>query len=167
MTDQEIRTAQEDLASAFRSDPDTAFSTIGAEASISDGLACRVTDGTNVTQVDMPVGFGGTATGPSPGFHARAAVASCTAIGIKSAAARAGLALEQVSVRVEMNFDDGAIFGMGSNTAAPMSTKLLIRVKSDCSDEELNTLVTEALEADPYFLALRDPQTVTSEIEII
>ena len=56
---------------------------------------------------------------------------------------------------------------MGSNTAAPMSTKLLIRVKSDCSDEELNTLVTEALEADPYFLALRDPQTVTSEIEII
>jgi uncharacterized OsmC-like protein len=124
-----------------------------------------VTDGTNVAQVDMPVGFGGTATGPSPGFHARAAVASCTAIGIKSAAARAGLTLEQVNVRVEMDFDDGAIFGMGSNTAAPISTKLLISLKSDCSDEELNTLVTEALEADPYFLALRDRQTVTSEIE--
>ena len=165
MTDQEIRTAQEDVASSFRSDPDSAFSIIGAEASISDGLACRVTDGTNIAQVDMPVGFGGTATGPSPGFHARAAVASCIAIGIKSEAARAGLALEQVNVRVEMDFDDSAIFGMGSNTAAPLETRIAIAVKSNCSDEELSALVNEALEVDPYFLALRDPQTVTSEIE--
>jgi hypothetical protein len=29
----------------------------------------------------------------------------------------------------------------------------------------LSALVNEALEVDPYFLALRDPQTVTSEIE--
>ena len=61
----------------------------------------------------MPIAFGGAATGPSPGFHARAAVASCAAIGIKSAAARAGLALEQVNVRVEMDFDDRAIFWYG------------------------------------------------------
>ena len=66
-----------------------------------------------------------------------------------------------------MKFDDGAILGMGSNTAAPMLTKLLISLKSNSSDDELNTLVTEALEADPFFIALRDPQTVVSEIERI
>ena len=165
MSDQEIRSAQEQIISSLGNDPDAGLSTSVVDASISDGLACHVTDGTDVTQIDMPIAFGGGATGPSPGFHARAAVASCAAIGIKSAAARAGLALEQVNVRVEMDFDDRAIFGMGSNTAGPISTKILISLKSDCSDEELNTLVTETLEADPYFLALRDSQTVMSEIK--
>ena len=91
MSDQEIRSAQEQIISSLGNDPDAGLSTSVVDASISDGLACRVTDGTNVTQIDMPIAFGGAATGPSPGFHARAAVASCAAIGIKSAAALLGL----------------------------------------------------------------------------
>ena len=56
MTDQEIRTAQEGIVSAFRSDPNSAYSTAGVEAPINHGIACHVTDGTNVAQVDMPIG---------------------------------------------------------------------------------------------------------------
>jgi len=167
MSDQEIRSAQEQLISTFDEDADAALGTVTAEASISNGLACRVSEGDHVTEVDMPVAFGGTATGPSPGFHARAAVASCVAIGIKSAAVRAGLNLETVNVRIEMDFDDSAIFHMGKNTAAPTATRLLVTIKSEHSDEELKSLVDDALEADPYFLALRDAQKVATTIATV
>ena len=38
MTDQEIRTAQEGLVPAFRSDPNSAYGTARVEASINDGI---------------------------------------------------------------------------------------------------------------------------------
>ena len=64
-----------------------------------------------------------------------------------------------------MDFDDGASLGLGSNTAAPMQTRLNIALKSDAPADKLNSMVDRALEADPFFLALRDPQAVVTKIE--
>ncbi len=165
MSDQHIREAQEQVISVIKADPAAALGTTTAKAVVGDGLACEVSDGQRSIIVDMPPSMGGQASGPTPGFHARAAVASCVAIGIKLTATRAGIALEQVEVDIEMDFDDGASLGLGSNTAAPMQTRLNIALKSDAPADELNAMVDRALEADPFFLALRDPQAVVTKIE--
>ena len=165
MSDQHIREAQEQVIETLTVDPSAAMSTTTAKAVIGEGLACEVSDGERSTVVDMPPSMGGQASGPTPGFHARAAVASCVAIGIKLTATRAGIALEKVEVDVQMDFDDGASLGLGNNSAAPMPTRLNIALKSDTSDDALRAMVDQALEADPFFLALRDPQAVVTMIE--
>lgn len=167
MSDIEIRKVQEGVIETLKADPSQGYGTGVLEASISDGMVCEVSDGTTSTVIDMPETFGGTAKGPTPGFHARAAVAACVAIGIKSTAVRSGLVLDEIYVRVEMDFDDGAVFELGDNTAAPTKTRIVIDLKTNHSHEEVAPVIDRALEADPFFLALRDPQKVETDLRIV
>ena len=53
---------------------------------------------------------------------------------------------------------------MGSNSAAPLATRLLITVNTDHEESDIQALVAQVLEKDTFFLALRDEQAVTAEI---
>ena len=108
--------------------------------------------------------MGGDETGPTPGFFIRAGLIGCVAIGIKMTAIREGIKIDALDVDVEMDFDDGAMFGLGSNTAAPLATRFIIAIESPAPRSELEAMVARALAADPYFLALRDAQKVTAEV---
>ena len=167
MTDAKIKATQEANKVALTANPAGGIATAVLEATIGEGLACDVSDGTNATLIDMPETFGGTGQGPTPGFHARAAVAACVAIGIKATAIRVGLRFDEVKVRVEMDFDDGALYGLGENTAAPFFTRLVVDLKTKHSEVEVAPVIDLALETDPFFLALRDPQQVETDIRII
>ena len=110
--------------------------------------------------MDMGTVLGGAGVAPTPGFYFRAAIAGCAAIGIKMAAAREGMGIEAISVDIEMDFDDSALLGMGTNPAAPLETRLMISLRSREDGEKLKAMVDRALTADPFFLALRDSQKV-------
>lgn len=166
-TDNKIRDAQARVLSIYEKRPDAAKSTLRAEAVIDAGLTCTVSEGAYQFILDMPEPIGGDGNGPTPGVHARASVSACVAIGIKLTATRLGIPLKQIKVDVEMDFDDAAMFGKGDATAAPLLTRIDIRIDSDASDEDLSSLINSALDADPYFLALRDPQKVETRIERI
>ena len=66
-----------------------------------------------------------------------------------------------------MDFDDSAMFGIGENTEAPLDTRLLIKIVSDEGQKRLQNLVDRVLEIDPYFLALRDAQSVSAELKVL
>jgi hypothetical protein len=66
-----------------------------------------------------------------------------------------------------MDFDDSAIFGMGDASAAPLVTRIEIQIDTDAPSEDLEAVVQAALDADPYYLALRDPQAVETCIKRI
>lgn len=166
MSDIAIKQIQDANKQALTANPSDGICKAVLEASIGDGLACQVSDGKNATLIDMPETFGGTAQGPTPGFHARAAVAACVAIGIKATAVREGLTFDEVKVRVEMDFDDGAFYGLGENTAAPFFTRLVVDLKTAHSEAQVAPVIDLALETDPFFLALRDPQKVETDVRI-
>ena len=163
-SDEMIKAAQTRVKQVFTQRPETALSTSHGTAEITDGLTCRFTQGEMTTIMDMPEIMGGDNNGPSPGFHARAAVAGCVAIGVKQAAASEDIHLASVRVALEMDFDDGAMFGLGTNSAAPLDTRLKIHVVSAASHERIQGLVDRVLEMDPFFLALRDAQSVSAEV---
>ena len=75
-------------------------------------------------------------------------------------AAREGIPLESVDVDVEMDSDDGAMFGLGDNTAAPLKTRLTITLKSPAPWAAVEEMARRALAADTYYLAFRDAQRV-------
>jgi OsmC-like protein len=110
--------------------------------------------------MDMPKAFGGDGSAPTPGFFVRAGLIGCVAIGIKMTAAREGIPLESVDVDVEMDFDDGAAFGLGGNSAAPLETRLTIALKSPAPWAAVADMAQRALAADTYYLAIRDAQRV-------
>ena len=163
----EIGEAQARAMRVYERRPDKALSSMSIDARIEGGLACTITDGTREVIVDMPEPVGGDSMGPTPGFHARAAVAGCVAIGIKMTAAREGIELKSVNVNVGMDFDDSAVFAMGENTAAPLKTIISIDLESDTGEAELKAMVDRALASDTYFLALRDPQVVETRLKVV
>jgi uncharacterized OsmC-like protein len=114
--------------------------------------------------MDMSQTLGGDEKGPTPGFFIRAGLAGCVAIGIKLTAAREAIAVDSINVDVEMDFDDGAMLGVGSNTAAPLQTRFTITLDSAEPWAKVTAMVDRALAADPYFLALRDAQNVTARL---
>ena len=161
---EEIRTAQLKVREAYAMSPDSSLSTSHASAEVGDGLKCVFKQGTETAVMDLPEIMGGTNKGPTPGFHARAAVSGCVAIGIKMEAANQGISIDSIHVGIEMDFDDSAALGMGSNSAAPLATRLEIKVTTDHEESDIQALVAQVLEKDTFFLALRDAQPVTAEI---
>ena len=163
-TNEDIRSAQSKVREAFAMSPDTALSTTHASAEIGHGLKCVFKQGVKTTVMDLSEIMGGTNKGPTPGFHARAAITGCVAIGIKMEAANQGISIDGIHVGIEMDFDDSAALGMGSNSAAPLVTRLVITVKTGHEEAEIQALVAQVLEKDTFFLALRDEQAVAAEI---
>ena len=113
--------------------------------------------------MDMPEPIGGEGSAPSPGFHQDGLV-GCIAIGIKLTAAREGIDIGAIDVDVEMDFDDGAMFGVSDNTAAPLETRVTVTVESTAPWEDVAAMIGRALERDPYFSRFRDAQPMKTKL---
>ena len=160
----QIRTAQERMIAVYRKKPGSVFSSVRASGHLGDGLTCEFRQGDHQAVMDMAKIYGGDDKGPSPGFFIRAGLAGCVAIGIKLTAAREGIVLNSIDVDVEMDFDDSAVFGLGSNSAAPLETRLTIALQSSAPWDQVTAMVDRALAADTFFLALKDAQNVKARV---
>jgi uncharacterized OsmC-like protein len=158
--DDDIRSAQERALSIFQRKQSPALSSAKASGRLEEGLRCTVLSNELNVRMDMPKALGGDGSAPTPGFFIRAGLIGCVAIGIKTTAAREGILLESVDVDVEMDFDDGAVFGLGNNTAAPLETRLTITLKSPAPWAAVEEMARRALAADTFYLAFRDAQRV-------
>ena len=155
-----IREAQTLVIARMKADPSAARSTIVTTGRIADGLTCHVEQGHHTAVADLGHAMGGDAEGPSPGFYGRTAIVGCVGMGVKMLAAREGLVFDAMTITVETDFDDAALFGLGSSSAAPLATRIEIGITSDADPALVLECVHRALEMDPWFLALRDAQLV-------
>ena len=163
-SDAKIRDALLRVIEVFKKRPQKALSTNRATAVVEAGLRCSFTQGESGAVMDMPEIMGGENAGPTPGFYARAGIAGCVSMGIKQAAILAKLDFKKVTVDIETDFDDGAMFGLGSASAAPLVTRLAIAIETDLPEAEVAALVDDALRKDPWFLALKEPQAVQLDV---
>ena len=100
-----------------------------ATAIIEDALCCRIEspDG-KVIHTDMPQSLGGGASANSPGWHLRAALASCDATLLAMRAARLGLQLDSIEVRVEASSDGRGMFLDEDIPAGSSEMRLYFRI---------------------------------------
>ncbi|MBZ2169157.1 OsmC family protein [Marinobacter sp. F4216] len=142
MTTQHIGKAVENVETYMRTrtgpEPD-----VCATAVVEDGLKCRIQspDGRFV-YTDMPEEVGGTATCNSPGWLMRAAIASCDATLLAMRAARCGIDLDSIVVRVDAMSDGRGMFldeGI-SPGSSEMRVSFDIRAKN-APREEIQELV--------------------------
>lgn len=165
-TDEHIRNSQEKVKARLSADPQAARTTITTTGRVDEGLACHVQQGKFSTVMDMGPAMGGTMRGPSPGFFARSAIIGCISIAIKMKAAQESLDVRSVNVIVETDFDDLGMFGLGSGRAAPLETRINIEIDTPETEDTISELVNWVLTFDPWFLALRDEQSVVVDTQI-
>ena len=78
-----------------------------------------------------------------------------------------GVTLEGLDVEIETDFDNGALLGIGPNSAAPLETRIAITFDSSEPAKRLEALAATALDSDPWFLALREAQKVATRVAVV
>lgn len=117
-------------------------------------------------RTDMPLGIGGTATAPSPGWFLRAAEASCVASLIAIRAAATDVTLRSVEVEIDSESDDRGILGLDDAIpAGALSTRVIVTIDARGLDgTALDELVRWAVEHCPVTDTVS--RSVPLEIEI-
>ena len=141
---------------------------VPATATIVDGLRCRIESPDGIAiYTDMPKSVGGSASANSPGWHLRAALASCDATLLAMRAARLGLKLNSIEVRVEAMSDGRGMFL--DEGVLPGSPEMCLYFKieaTDVSREAIEALVHWVEQHSPVGSDVSRAVDLSSEIEI-
>jgi uncharacterized OsmC-like protein len=140
-----------------------------AAAVVEQGLRCRIEgpDGA-VLLTDMPSAVGGDGTAPSPGWVARAALASCGATVIAMRAAELGIRLQRLEVGVDSESDYCGLLGMDETVpAGPASSRIRVCIDAvGATPDQLRELVEWADRHSPVSDAIRRAVPTKVAIEI-
>lgn len=123
-----------------------------ARARLESGLLVTVSGPAGESlRTDMPLGIGGMATAPSPGWFLRAAAASCVASLIAIRAAATSVTLGLVEVEVDSESDDRGILGLDDAIpAGALSIRVIASIDAPGLDgPALEELVRWAVEHCP------------------
>lgn len=116
-------------------------------------------------QTGMATAVGGDASGPSPGWVMRAALASCDAVLIAMQCAEEGVILRRLETEVSSESDDRGLLGGIDAPAGPLGVHTLVHADAEgVSTSELEAIVERALRRSPVSDALR--RAVPVEVEV-
>jgi uncharacterized OsmC-like protein len=141
---------------------------VPAIATIEDGLKCRIEspDGTAI-YTDMPKSIGGSASANSPAWHLRAALASCDATMLAMRAARLGLKVNSIEVRVEATSDGRGMFLDEGVLPGSPEMRLYFKIAAtDVSREAIEDLVHWVEQHSPVGSDVSRAVDLRSEIEL-
>jgi uncharacterized OsmC-like protein len=162
-----IRIAFERCVRALTLRPSIGRSTGVSRTRITHGLACEIEEGPWRLAADMPAQVGGTTTGPTPGVFGRAALGSCLAIGYMMHAAKLGVPISALEVEVQADYDDSALFGVGSATPGYSEVRYTVTVESPAPTEEIARVLDEGDEHSPYLDIFRRAQNCRRTVRIM
>lgn len=164
---QQIGTAFERNARALAKRPALGLNTATTVVRIHDGLRCEIEEGAWHLTADMPPTVGGTGAGPTPGVLGRAALGSCLAMGYVLYAAQAGLPLAGITVEVEADFDDGALFGVSDAPPGYLGVRYTVTVVTDAPEADVLRVLDDADAHSPYRDVFARAQALTRTATVV
>jgi uncharacterized OsmC-like protein len=140
-----IREALDKAERVFAAKPELAVMQANpATARLLEGLRCDLTgpDGEHAI-ADVKKALGGSESGPSPSWYLRAAIASCTAMGIAMRAQRFGIVLRHLEVSVHARADYRGWFELADVSCCALSDlRMQVKIGADgASPQQLRELV--------------------------
>jgi len=168
MSVEHIQNSVNDVIAYLTENPQDALSTSAPVTAVMENdLRCRVTGAEGQSIVtDMPTAVGGGGTAPSPGWLARAALASCDATRIALRAAELGITLDTLKVIMDSVDDDRGLFGIDKSVrAGSLSVRTRVIIGADGVDEKvLRDIVDYAVVHSPVADMCRT--ATPSEVEV-
>lgn len=162
----EVKRAADRSVKAMKARPSIAQYTYKNRARVKDGLACQCTEGKWTLNLDVPNGIGGEHSAPSPGVYARTALTSCIAIGVKIAACRDDVPIDDVTVDLEVDADSRADFGIDDVPPGYQRFRVKINVMSPADPATVEEVVNKSLAVSPLVALHNEPQNMAITISV-
>jgi uncharacterized OsmC-like protein len=162
-----IKTGVERSIKALTLKPSLGRGTGHTTVTVKDGLTCEVVEGPWRFVVDMPTSVGGAGAGPTPGVCGRGALGSCLAIGYMMHAAHLGMPIDALTVDVEADYDDGALFGTVADVPPGYTqVRYTVTVESRAPEADIVRMLDEADERSPYLDVFRRAQQCVRRVHV-
>jgi uncharacterized OsmC-like protein len=145
-----IRIAFDRCVKALTSRPSIGQSTGVSRTRIRQGLLCEIEEGPWRLTADMPPQVGGAATAPTPGVFGRAAFGSCLAVCYMMHAAKLGVSITSLEIEVESDYDNSALFGVGTSPPGYSEVRYTVTVESPASEADITRVLDEGDAHSPY-----------------
>ena len=170
MSVEHIQNSVNDVIAYLKENPQDALSTSPpVTAVMEDGLRCRATGPSGESIVtDMPKAVGGGGSAASPGWLARAALATCDATRITLRAAELGIALDTLEVTMDSVDDDRGLFGIDKSVRAgslSFSTRVTIGA-TGVAEDVLREIVEYAVAHSPVADGCRGETPSTLDVTL-
>jgi uncharacterized OsmC-like protein len=168
MASKEIAAAWERLERIVARRPPTLRDDRAASARWDAGLRV-VVDGAAEIVTDMPPELGGGGSGPTPGWLARAGLASCLVSCIAVLAAREGVALSSLEAEASSRSDLTGLFPGLREASDPGPHDIEIRVRiaaTGVSDERLRQLVEKGHQMSPVSALFQAARPIALQISV-
>lgn len=163
----DIKNKFERTRKALTLKPSLGHGTGVSKTRIVNGLSCETREGDWVFKSDMPKQVGGTNTASTPGALGRAALGSCLAIGYMMWASKLDIEIDSLEVEIEVDYDDGGLFGTSDSSPGYSEIRYLVRIKSEASPEEIENLLNIGDKHSPYLDVFSRAQSCIRRIEFI
>lgn len=162
-----IKTKLERNVRAVTLRPGVGQGTAVTTARLGDELSCEVTDGEFTLRAGMTEKYGGGGGAPNPGVLGRAGFASCLAIGYAMWAARREVPIDELTVKVEADYDVRGELGVDDSVSpAYLAVRVKVDVRSPAPEEEVNAMLEEAETYSSWLRIFTDPIPVEVERSI-
>lgn len=161
-----LRETYQRNAKAIALRPSVGMSTGHTTVHLQDGMTCEVKNGDWTFTTDVGEDQGGNDEGPGPGVLERAALGSCLAMGYSQWAALLGVAVEQITVEVESDFDARGTFGIEDQPPGFTRIRYRVIIKSSAPEADVREVIDEAEAHSPVLDDFRRPLPVDREVHI-
>jgi uncharacterized OsmC-like protein len=132
MTTESVKKAVDETARLFDREPERArVSTPPVTATLDDSVSFRIAGTHGEVVTDMPPPMGGKGRAETPGWHLRAALASCVGTMIATRAAQLSIMLNELSITVQSEVDYRGMLGVDEAVAPGMNNlRMEVRIGS-------------------------------------
>lgn len=162
-----LREQFERVEALLESSPERGRDTAVTRVRLQQGLACEIEEGPWKLVADMGRNVGGTESGPTPGVYGRAALGSCMAITYAMWAAKRGVPVDAIEIRIEADFDSGALFATADVPAGYSEVRAMVRIETNAEESAIQRVLDEADAHSPYVDVFTRGQTLTRSLQIV
>lgn len=161
-----IKSSHERTIAAVKRKPSVGQGTSVTTARLLNGLACEITRGDWTLLADLGPGEGGDGSGPSPSVFGEGALAACLTMTIAIAAARRGIELTSLSVRVSSDWDLQGMYGLREDVPPGYTNvRIAVDMESSVSPDENDQLLAAAVANSPWVDVYRRGNDLTIDLE--
>lgn len=169
MKAEELRALQAPLKEQYRASPETAVITLRATGKVAEGISCKVGTGKALVTAGLHPATGGNGLAACSGDMLLEALVACAGVTLGAVATALGLLLRDAEITAEGDLDFRGTLGVSKEVPVGFQKiRLLIRLDTDASDEQVATLlrlterycvVFQTLRHSPDLVAVRMTDT--------
>jgi uncharacterized OsmC-like protein len=141
METNELRALQAPLKERYRKEPEAALVTLRAEGELGEAVSCRVETGRALVEAGLHPATGGDGLLACSGDMLLEALVACAGVTLGAVATALGIEVRGGSVHAEGDLDFRGTLGVDRQVPVGFQRiRLMYRIESDATDEQLATL---------------------------